>query len=220
MGDDVYLAGVGDCEAYLGFLDAEGRRRVVHVSHTPHKASNKKELERIKRDADGPEHATLMPNKCVLRCCVVAVDAVAPLAHLGVCHHRVYLTTPDPRLAHLQMARALGHRHWHQYGMTFSPDITKFTMQSDHQEYVLVLASDGVWDRISGEKAIGLASDAGAHARARARANTGTGCAGADALRRAGSGGDGAAAVVEHVISLAASEHLRQDNTTAVVARL
>eukprot|EP00920_Eleutheroschizon_duboscqi_P039361 GHVT01094742.1.p2 GENE.GHVT01094742.1~~GHVT01094742.1.p2 ORF type:complete len:344 (+),score=56.68 GHVT01094742.1:4373-5404(+) len=58
----------------------------------------------------------------------------------------------------LQYSRAFGGKDLKKYGLSSQPDLRAFELQPHHR--VLVLASDGLWDVQTAERAVGLALEA------------------------------------------------------------
>ena len=63
----------------------------------------------------------------------------------------------------LAISRTFGDRDFKRFGVTAEPDIVRRELQ-EGDEYV-ILASDGVWDKLSNQNAMGVVRDSIAQCR-------------------------------------------------------
>lgn len=131
-GEDLYIANVGDSRCVLGRDDGKSVKAVaLSKDHKPDSAS---ERERISR-AGGYVEPTLIGS-----------SFQGP--------HRVWLRRQTD--GGLAVSRSLGDTALEPAGVVPHPDVIKQTVTS--ADKFVVMASDGVWDQLSNDQVVAIAS--------------------------------------------------------------
>lgn len=133
IGNVLTCANVGDSRVILGKVDGTGKVIVEEVSHD-HKPDNPPEQARIE-EAGGRVFAVQYED---------GIDGPA----------RVWLAKVD--IPGLAMSRSLGDTVAHSVGVSSKPEITTKTLGPQHK--FLVMGSDGLWEFITNEETLKVAS--------------------------------------------------------------
>ncbi|XP_071502941.1 pyruvate dehydrogenase [acetyl-transferring]-phosphatase 1, mitochondrial-like [Diadema antillarum] len=146
---DLYVGNIGDCRAVLGRSMGNGQWDAIRLS-VDHNAQNTSEVERIKSVHPPDESATIIKNGRLLA-------ELIPLRAFGNIRFK-WTTAMQQRL----LRSAIGFippKHFHTPPYLIStPEVMHHRITDDDK--FLILASDGLWDMLSCEKAVQLV---GAH---------------------------------------------------------
>jgi serine/threonine protein phosphatase PrpC len=133
--DRVICANVGDSRAVIGKKSEKGWTAVPLSDD--HKPDNPDERRRIQRN--GGE-----------------VEAVRDFYGTECGPARVWVANSNPRVPGLAMSRCIGDSVAQEVGVIPNPDIIEYTLT--YEDKFMILASDGVWEFISNERAVEIVS--------------------------------------------------------------
>lgn len=136
------VAHLGDSHAVLGYMeDGDWHADALTVAHKPNTPSERQRIE----DSGGVVQCVDDRRGMLMRAFLCGGDFGERKAR-----------GDNPR--QLAYSRAFGGKDLKPYGLSNQPDIRQVVLNEQHK--VLIMASDGLWDVCSEEKAVYLAMDA------------------------------------------------------------
>lgn len=148
QGRDLHVANVGDCRAVLGRSTSIGTWEAVQLT-SDHNVQNRSEVERIKKRHPPNESSTVIKNGRLL-------GELMPLRAFGNIRFK-WTTEMQQKLLRTFMGY-MPPKNFHSPPYLIpTPEVTHHRITSDDK--FLILASDGLWDMLSSEKAVQLVGE-------------------------------------------------------------
>lgn len=152
-GTHVHVANVGDCRAVLGSVDREtGAWKATPLS-TDHNVDSESETKRVKSEHPANEYGNLFKNARLLGQ-LIPLRAFGDLRFKwGIKELKDLAATLSGRLGHSIIP---AYYHTPPY-LNAKPEVTTYNLH--HNDRFIILASDGLWESMSNEKAVEIVGD-------------------------------------------------------------
>ena len=148
-GDDVYVANAGDCRAVLGSRDSDGFW-LAHSMSNDHNAHNNDEVLRIKAVHPPNESNTVIKNGRLL-------SELAPLRAFGDVRYK-WASDTQRNVLNPWFGSNVVPRSYHTPPyLVATPEVKHHKLEQ--KDKFLILATDGLWDCITPQKAVTLVGD-------------------------------------------------------------
>lgn len=151
QGNDLFIANAGDCRAVMGVQMSNGQWSSIVLSHD-HNAYNSNELNRVKSGHPANEGTTVIKQERLL-------GELAPLRAFGDARFKLKGETQKEILQRWDRHHVpLPRNYYTPPYLSATPEVTHYNLEG--KTGFLILATDGLWDCLDPEKAVGLV---GAH---------------------------------------------------------
>ncbi|KAL8276236.1 hypothetical protein RQP46_011353 [Phenoliferia psychrophenolica] len=137
---DVWVAGVGDCQGFLGREEVdEGVAKPLNVEHNGKTPS---EVERIRKEHPGEEDTVVVGDRVLSSIAITRAFGDFPFKFPAAWSHRVFQHATPPFVRFSKLASSLEHSHTPPY-ISALPSISHRSLRPGD---IIVLSSDGLGD--------------------------------------------------------------------------
>ena len=147
--DNVYVANAGDCQAILGRQDDDNGWSAIPLSYE-HNAQNSDEVKRLRSSHPLDESSTVIKNGRLL-------SELAPLRAFGDVRYKWTRTIQNQVLNPWFGTNVIPKNYHTPPYLIATPEVIHH--QLTPSDKFLILASDGLWDCMTPEKAVNLVGD-------------------------------------------------------------
>ena len=148
-GSDLYVANAGDCRAVLGTQDVDGywEANPLSIDHTAH---NNDEINRLKTMHPPNESASIVKNGRLL-------SELVPLRAFGDVRYKWAADTQRNVLSPWYGSDVVPRSYFTPPYLVATPEVQHHTLGENDK--FLILATDGLWDCITPQRAVSLVGD-------------------------------------------------------------